>query len=144
MGLINQKVVMRVVNICFLFSLTFTALGQNITKGDFFYYKDLKPQSDSILIRGVVLSKETLSPIPNLPPVITYLESKAENKEFVFNYEGTYNSESGFFEFKVAKGKYRFICSQMGYHEIKTKWVPLKNNLTLIFLMRKYENEGFH
>lgn len=127
-----------------MLSITFAALGQNIEKDDFFYFKDLETQSDSILIRGVVLGKETLRPIPNLPPIITYLEYKAENREFVFNYEGTYNCESGFFEFKVPKGKYRFMCAQIGYYEIKTKWMPLKNNLTLIFLMRKYENNSFH
>ena len=135
---------MRVVNIIFLLSLTFATLGQSITKGDYFYLKDSEPQVDLILIRGVVLSKETLCPIPNLPPVITYLESKAENKELVFNYEGIYNSESGTFEFKIPKGEYYFICSQLGYHEIETKRLTLKNNLTLIFLISKYENESFH
>jgi len=104
-------------------------------KGDYFYLQSSNSKSDSIIVKGVALIKETLNSVPNLQPVVVYWNTKAAKKQFVLNTEGVYNRDTGYFEFKLPVGEYIFQCNQLGYDFVVTKRLKLNHDITFIFLL---------
>ncbi len=138
-----QKAAILVVKIGMLLFFSNSALAQESSKSNYFYFTSTSKIKDSFTVRGVVLSDENLQPISGLMPVIAYCNHENDEK-FVFDYNGVYNAEDGTFQLQLPKGKYKFRSSQVGYHEIETEWLNLEKNISIVFILKEYESGGFH
>jgi len=128
---------------CSLYVIAFSQEPQSYG----FTYINVESNNNEVKIKGIVLDASSISPIPKLQPLITFIrwENRNEQKiEHSKNY--SYSVESGKFSFSLPPGKYKLISSQLGYHEVETNWINLVTNKSIVlsFLMKKYDSGGFH
>jgi hypothetical protein len=130
-----------------LFCVHIKSFSQSNKSSQYYYYLQKNDENRGVInVRGIVLDFDSLKPIDYLPPVVTLINwDNRSTEKYEYINAGTFDTSTGSFSFEVGKGKYKFLCSQLGYFEIYTDWIDLDvDDLYIVFILKRYDREGFH